>query len=167
MDTCSWDNPGHNPYMGSIAAAVARYDIPEDARQEIILKAARVQYDDVADITKGGIYSRTNSYSELRDMHFGTSYCKGKVTIDNWKYDHIERALIYCSQGYCIAVPFVCRNVSLVTPKGLTNPSEHRDPIPKVPEDKVNTVPEPPTILLLMAALVGIILLKRKNNGHC
>jgi len=175
VDACSWDNPGANPYTGTVAAAVAQYDLPNDVRAELIRKAARVQFDDVAHITKAGIRSRHTTYTNMRDMHFGRSMCSGPVSVSGWSSDHIEYALIYCSQGHCIAVPFVCRNVSLIQQRSPVTNTYPRDEFPangkahrppwadKVP-GKTNNIPEPSTLLLVAAAVAALAFTNRKKT---
>ena len=114
---CSWDSPGHNPFMGDVVSAVDSYrDIPEPTRKKLKDKMAKRQYDDVASIKRDSIEGKVE-YENLRQMHFGKKMICNQVTRTKWKPEHTERGLIYCEDEYCIIVPTVCRNVSRVDKK--------------------------------------------------
>lgn len=115
LPTCSWDNPGHSPYMGSIEEAVDRYrDIPPEVRQRLKAKMRTRTYDDIATITRDKVEGK-RSYSNLRDMHFGGGRVCRQITRDKWKPTMVERGLVYCEGEHCLIVPTVCRNVSRIT----------------------------------------------------
>ncbi len=119
LPSCSWDRPGADPYMGDIEAAVDRYrDIPPDVRARLKAKMRKRAYDDIATITRDKIEGK-QSYSDLRDMHFGKGRICRQVTRAKWKPEAVERGLVYCEGEHCLIVPTVCRNVSRVTPDDL------------------------------------------------
>lgn len=158
LDSCSWDNPGVNPYMGEIPAAVEAYkEIPPSDRAAIKLAIEKKRYSDIVLITRNGILGiePTIEYApQLTKMHFGNGICN-TTTRDKWAKNHVERALVFCSGDYCVAVPTVCRNVSLLT---KTKGSIQEYSLPKQRHTTYN-VPEPTTYLL---ALFPIIFLVRK-----
>lgn len=108
--TCTWDNPGADPYMGSIQAAVDDYrHIPVSTRNKIKALMQAMTYE-IVTIER----DRIEGFDpELRGMHFGHGICD-TTSRKGWKQAHIERALVYCADEHCIAVPFACRNVSLI-----------------------------------------------------
>jgi hypothetical protein len=110
---CSWDQPGHNPFMGDVVAAVAHYDLPEPAQRVLQERMAKRQYDDLVEITHDKISGRYD-YIALRMMHFGQGQICANPRRDKWG-SRVERALVYCIDDTCVLVPTVCRNVSLVT----------------------------------------------------
>jgi hypothetical protein len=115
LPVCSWDRPGHNPFMGDTVAAVDRYaDIPAPVRAALKRRMAARQYDEVATIRRDSIEGRY-SYGDLRDMHFGQGQVCRTVTRDKWAPGAVERGLVYCESEHCLIVPTVCRNVSRVT----------------------------------------------------
>lgn len=115
MDTCSWDNPGHNPFTGNVPMAVYAYsEIPRSIADRLSARMARHDFDDVAEITRDRIKG-AHEYTDLRRMHFGKkSVCAGAVSRSKWG-DRVERGLVYCEESHCLIVPTVCNNVSLVT----------------------------------------------------
>jgi hypothetical protein len=135
LPSCSWDRPGADPYMGDIEAAVDRYrDIPPEVRAKLKAKMRTRAYDDIATITRDKIEGKggpagKQTYSNLRDMHFGKGRICREVTRSKWKPDAVERGLVYCEGEHCLIVPTVCRNVSRVTPDEL-------NPEPKAGEDE-------------------------------
>ena len=147
IDNCSWDNPGNNPYMGSIPAAVDHYtEIPATDRAAIKLAMENKQYTDIVLITKSAILGAQDYSPEITNMHFGNGdICK---SIARTKWDsRIERGLVFCSGDYCVMVPTVCRNVSII----------HKLPPQKRPEpEPIHKVPEP-TIFPLMLILALLI----------
>jgi hypothetical protein len=115
LTSCSWDSPGANRYTGNVPAAVHNYtDIPKPIRDALFKRMEKRQFDEVADITKHKIVGK-HEYSNLRDMHFGKNTICATVSRDKWKDSALERALIYCEQNYCVAVPTICGNVSRIT----------------------------------------------------
>ena len=119
LAVCSWASPGADPYMGDVIAAVDRYrDIPADVRQALQARMLAHQYDDIAEIRRDTI-TGTQTYSDLRDMHFGEGRLCRLPSRALWSAQHTELGLVYCEQGHCLIVPTVCRNVSRVTRTGV------------------------------------------------
>ena len=123
IDHCDWSAPGHNPYMGSVPQAIESYKLPKPVELLLKEKMKSQKYDDLAEIRSTGITGQFVDYTDLREMHSGKGI-KCKTVSINWTPDQVERALIYCEGEYCIAVPTVCRNVSLITrvPRQPTTP---------------------------------------------
>lgn len=112
---CTWDRPGHNPFMGDVVAAVDRYqDIPSTTRAKLKARMAARQYDEIATIRRDSITGRARYAPEIRDMHFGHGQVCRSVTRAGWAASMQERGLVYCEDGHCILVPTVCRNVSRI-----------------------------------------------------
>lgn len=143
---CSWNAPGHNPYSGKPADAVARYtDIPAAPRARLVARVKQHQYDDFADITRDSIVGK-HAYTDLRQMHFGNVKVCGKPDRSRWTDKMIERGMVYCEDGHCVIVPTVCNNVSRVTRlKAIELPK----PIALVPEiQSLDLLPEDQSELL-------------------
>ena len=135
LPTCSWDRPGHNPFMGDVVAAVDRYaDIPAPVRERLKARMARRQYDEFASIRRDRIEGRAR-YTDLRQMHFGQGQICLEVTRDKWADSAEERGLVYCEDENCLIVPTVCRNLSRVT----------RLPVPPARNSTPAPVPQPGT----------------------
>lgn len=116
VEACSWDRPGHNPFMGDVVAAVDRYrDIPDDVRARLQARMAKREYDDIVSIGRDSIAGRAEYGSTIRDMHFGTNSVCRSVTRTGWSPRMQERGLVYCEGRHCILVPTVCRNVSRIS----------------------------------------------------
>ena len=115
VKNCSWDQPGHNPYMGDLPSAVDRYtDIPPDVRARLKQRMAARQYDEMVSIRRDSIVGKDVYQSAIRDMHFGNGSVCNTVSRNKWSADAEERGLVYCESGQCILVPTVCRNVSRI-----------------------------------------------------
>lgn len=122
-DTCSWDRPGVNPYMGDVVGAVDRYtDIPLDVRQRLKERMAKREYDDLVSIRRDAIVSeRGQQYNAaIRDMYFGAGSICHTVSRDAWTPAMEERGLVYCERNLCVLVPTVCRNVSRIARRGVS-----------------------------------------------
>jgi len=115
LASCSWDRPGHNPFMGDVVAAVDRYaDIPADVRQRLQKRMNGRRYDDMVTIRRDSI-DGGHAYSPvIRDMHFGERSVCAQTSRSGWSAEMRERGLVYCESGHCILVPTVCRNVSRI-----------------------------------------------------
>lgn len=128
LDSCSWDRPGHDPFMGDVVGAVDRYtDIPADVRARLKARMAKREFDDMVSIRRDSIDGRAGQQygSTIRDMHFGTHQICRSVTRSAWTAGMKERGLVYCEGGQCILVPTVCRNVSRISRKAVD--AEHAE----------------------------------------
>lgn len=122
--TCAWDDPGRDPFLGEVPAAIDVYDdIPPSVRARLKERMARHAYDDFVEITRDRIDGVRDYDPGITAMHFGS---KGRrcatVTRDGWKPDHREHGLVYCEDGHCILVPTVCRNVSRIVRRPVAPP---------------------------------------------
>jgi hypothetical protein len=114
--TCSWNDPGHNRYRGTLSAAVDRYtDIPAPVRERLKARMTSFRYDEMAAIRRDSITGHARYAPEIRDMHFGAGQVCGQVDRSRWDEHMVERGLVYCEGEHCLIVPTVCRNVSRVT----------------------------------------------------
>lgn len=132
LPACSWDRPGHNPFMGDLVAAVDRYrDIPAATRARLKARLQQRSYEDIAVITRDAIAGKAEYGAEIRDMHFGRGSVCRTVTRAKWSAAHQERGLVYCEDGHCLIVPTVCRNLSRVTrlaPKPVAGAAQDEQP---------------------------------------
>jgi hypothetical protein len=129
------------------------------------------QYDDIAEIRRDTI-TGTQTYTDLRDMHFGEGRLCRLPSRALWSAQHTERGLVYCEQEHCLIVPTVCRNVSRVTRTGVPPPLPPALPPVEIPggtglaqqrlalsgEDTeiiapAKPIPEPSTLALLALGL--------------
>lgn len=116
LPSCSWDQPGHNPFMGDVVAAVDRYrDIPIDVRARLKQRMAQRDYDDIVSIRRDSLEGKHGYDPIIRDMHFGVDRVCTQVSRQKWSAEQQERGLVYCEGSQCILVPTVCRNVSRIT----------------------------------------------------
>jgi len=127
LPTCSWDHPGHNPFMGDVVAAVDDYkDIPAATRAKLKARMAKLDYDEFVLIERDRISGMGEYGSDITDMHFGTNGVCKTISRSKWTSQMKERGLVYCEDGQCILVPTVCRNVSRIKRAGdgplLINP---------------------------------------------
>jgi hypothetical protein len=111
-DVCSWDHPGSDRYTGNIPAAIAAYGFPVATQQALVAAFEARQFDDRVIITRDEIRGRKVYDPEIRAMHFGSRgiVCR-TTTRARWPADHVERALVFCAQGECLAWPSVCGNL--------------------------------------------------------
>lgn len=147
IDHCNWDNPGVNPYRGSVAEAVSRYtEIPASDRAQIIKAIEQKQYDDIVLITKNKVIG-THTYSpNLTKMHFGTNTVCKEISRKGWANSRLERAKVYSYGKYSVIIPEICGNVSLI----VKEKHNYGEWAPQV----VHQVPEPwmfPAILAYAA----------------
>ena len=116
VPVCSWDEPGHRPFMGDVVAAVDHYgDIPVGIRDKLKKRMAARQYDEVATIERDSIKGKFSYAPDIREMHFANGQMCREVSRKKWLPQATERGLVYCESGHCIIVPTVCRNVARIT----------------------------------------------------
>ena len=145
---CEWNKPGHDPYMGDLPSAVDHYiDIPVATRDRLKGRMRRLAYDDIATVRSDRIEGRLPYEPDIRDMHFGEGRTCAEVTRHAWPTGHAERGLVYCEDGFCVLVPFVCRNVSRIRqrPAGApARPAPPPEPPVEVPQGASSTPYPPP-----------------------
>jgi hypothetical protein len=135
---CSWDRPGHDPFMGDVVAAVDHYaDIPADVRVRLKERMARRDYDDIAIIRRDSISGSQDYDPTIRDMHFGTNRMCTGVVRTAWTPTQEERGLVYCEGGQCLIVPTVCRNVSRIRRVPRQAVAAATAEAPAAPEDEL------------------------------
>lgn len=116
LDSCNWNRPGVNPFMGDVIAAVDRYtDIPADVRARLKQRMRDRQYDDSVTINRDSITGKGVYDARITDMHFGAGRVCHTVSRSAWTAHTQERGLVYCEGDHCVLVPTVCRNVSRIT----------------------------------------------------
>ena len=119
VPACSWNQPGRNPYRGTVQEAVSRYvDIPAAARAALVAKMERRAADDNVVITRDAIVGKDSYAPEIAAMHFGRQTVCERVTRERWPETAREPAAVYCADGYCVIVPRICGNVSRVSRAG-------------------------------------------------
>ena len=129
IDSCRWDHPGVNPFMGDVVAAIDRYtDIAPAVRARLKARMAKRRYDEIVTIRRDSITGRNEYGSVIREMHFGVNRLCHSVTRAAWSPQMQERGLVYCEAGQCILVPTVCRNVSRITRGEVGNERAEADP---------------------------------------
>jgi hypothetical protein len=146
VQTCSWDRPGHDPFMGDVVAAIDRYqDIPVEVRERLKARMVKREYDDIVTIRRDTIEGKARYGGVIRDMHFGDHQVCRTVTRSAWSPKMQERGLVYCDGGTCILVPTVCRNVSRIARAQVAHETAEGDVpplgiVPTVPEEAVPVV---------------------------
>jgi hypothetical protein len=114
--SCSWDNPGANPYTGNSDAAIDRYtDIPDSTRVKLKRRVSYGNPDEMVVITRDAITGRHHYDPKISDMHFGKASVCSTVTRGKWSEKREEPAAVYCADKHCILVPKICGNVSRIT----------------------------------------------------
>jgi hypothetical protein len=158
---------------------VDRYrDIPAETRGALKARMLAHQYDDIAEIRRDTI-TGTQTYTDLRDMHFGEGRLCRLPSRALWSAQHTERGLVYCEQEHCLIVPTVCRNVSRVTRTGVppalppvevpggTGLAQQRLALSGEDTDIVppaKPIPEPSTWALFILGLAGILFARWLNR---
>lgn len=144
VQSCDWDRPGRNPFMGDVVAAIDGYqDIPAEARERLKMRMVKRTYDDVVTIRRDSIRGKAQYGTTIRDMHFGTHQVCRSVTRSAWTAQMQERGLVYCDGSDCILVPTVCRNVSRIARAQVADERAEGDgpPLEVVPSAPDGLVP--------------------------
>jgi hypothetical protein len=124
LGSCSWENPGANPYRGDPVDVLVDFGLPDKTRQRLADLMRAHRFSDLVTITRDSIEGQ-QSYDNLRQMHSGHGVvCRGTVDRSRWPAAHVERGLVYCADGACVLVPTVCNNVSLVSRIEPARPEE-------------------------------------------
>ena len=170
---CTWNTPGLNAYQGSVAAAVARYGYPRDVQYRLAARAKRFEFDFLIEIKRDSVIGNGSAWL-LADMHYGRrDVCKGGVSRAKWPDAQLERAMAYCEASYCIAVPFVCRNVAKLLPMSprhaVTTERYPRQPEGGMPPRlaPVRPLPAPGSLWLALGALAALLFSRRFTKVAC
>ena len=110
--SCSWAHPGANRFAGDPVAAIDHYsDIPSADRARLKELIAKKSYDALVTVTRDSV---GEDFGPLYDMHFGANKLCHEVDRSMWTEGQTERAMIFCTADYCVALPTVCGNLSRV-----------------------------------------------------
>lgn len=116
--SCSWNQPGRNPYTGRQGDAIWRLsNVPAYTREKLIDSVAWTLPTDRVWITRDRIWGK-REYAGLRDMHFGSGLVCRWPQYSGWDKNHMEAASVWCESGTCVIIPDVCGNVAQVTKVG-------------------------------------------------
>jgi hypothetical protein len=174
QSNCSWNNPGVNPYTGSVDAAMSYYsDIPRDTRDILTARIKDKHYDEIVAITKDAVTGKSKYSPVIKDMHFGRNLVCTNVSRDRWTEKMLHRAFMYCEGGYCVIVPFVCGNISRIEKleekeielPPLEVPGEYSIPASRMAVTPVPTeVPEPGSVALMFGGLASLIVMRSRRK---
>ncbi|GGY02749.1 PEP-CTERM sorting domain-containing protein [Massilia dura] len=115
LSHCSWNQPGRNPYRGSVTEAVSRYvDIPAPVRTQLIARIESGRADDTVAIMRDSIAGKYDYSPRITGMHFGQRTVCETVTRNGWSAAAREPATVYCVGEQCLIVPKICGNISRV-----------------------------------------------------
>jgi len=149
---CNWNNPGSNPFVGSVELALQSYKFPKKVVDSLAEKIKQNDYTSEALITKDGVISNGYAFS-LRDMHWGNNQkCIGNVNRDNWSANHKEKAKIFCEGNHCVIIPEVCNNIAKIT---------YFEKVPEWHNKKPTPMPEPSSMVLFGIALVLLFIIRK------
>ena len=93
---------------------MAMAEIPQPVRLVLAERAERHDFDDAVLIDRDSIHGR-DTYTDLRSMAFGSNGKTCATVTRNWPASQVEGGWTYCEAGYCVLMPAVCRNWSIVT----------------------------------------------------
>jgi MYXO-CTERM domain-containing protein len=154
--SCSWGRPGGQPYRGTVAQALSAALVPPDVVRKIDEMVERGWVRGQVEISRSGIRSidgRRDFSSGIAAMGFGNTLCFS--TRVNFAPGHVEYADLYeasDSRGktYSVMVPYVCRNVSLLSERS---------------EDEHHETPEPASWMIALLGL-GALAWVRRGGVH-
>ena len=160
---CDWSNPGVDRLTEPTPMViVSKYkEIPLPNRLVLAAKATLHRYDDLITIKPTRIEGTFDYDPNITRMTFGRGRICDTITRKNLRQE--QGAMVYFSGPWRLGVAAVCGNTFLVqpgVPVDVVIPST-LPPILMVGE--VYRVPEPSSLLLLLAGLLGIFVSKRKS----
>lgn len=180
---CSWGQPGRNPYQGTPEQALTAARLPPEVVQQIAQAIRSGEATDQLTITRDGIQNSSGSRRFAAApfvMTYGRTLCLNARV--NFAPGHSEPASLFEASDqrgrrYAVMVPSVCGNVSVI---GETTAGRHtalssgvpysRDPAggsdvasaDDEPLQRVNAVPVPGTLWLVLAGLGAAALVRRR-----
>jgi hypothetical protein len=193
--TCAWGVPGRNRYEGTVGQVLAGAKLPTAVVHRIEGMVERGQVSDVVEISTDGITSvrgRRQYDTTIKAMGFGRTLCFN--TKVNFRRGHVERADLYevadaDGTNYAVMVPYVCGNVSVLAARAERPDAVAGGSIPGAGRagrqgtqstqgggsesqsgeggGGTQSVPEPSTLVILLAGLVAMALaLRRPRAGR-
>ncbi len=149
---CAWGIPGGNPYKGTARQALVAARVPEEVVSKVEAMIERGLVSDRVVITRDSINTTSGKRrfdTTMVAMGFGKTLCFGARV--NFQPGHVEVADLYdatdaSGTNFSIMVPYVCRNISVITERIYYRPANGGG----------RKVPEPDTLAGLLACLVAL-----------
>ena len=118
MSTCSWSKPGRAPFTGDKYDAVDMFAIPALDRDVIKRNIEKRQPTTVVRFRRDSIRDdEGNAYrTDFTPMFFGANTLCWNPSRAKWKDSDFQEGDLFCSGPYCVAVPYVCGNVTQLFP---------------------------------------------------
>ena len=180
---CSWGQPGRNPYQGTPEQAVTAARLPPEVVLQIAQAIRSGEATDQLTITREGIQNASGSRRFAPApfvMTYGRTLCLNARV--NFAAGHSEPAALFEASDqrgrrYAVMVPSVCGNVSVI---GETSAGRHTALSSGVPYSRdasagadvtsadddplqrVNAVPLPGTLWLVLVGLGAAALVRRR-----
>ena len=191
---CVWGQPGRSPYQGTVEQALRAGRLPDEVVAPLVARIQARQITDRVDIRREGIRAQRDGREfspRGLALSFGRSMClESRV---NFKPGHVEPADFYevrdsAGRTHRVIVPDVCGNVSVLSTRGERSTAgklmagaghwllDHlsaraaddgwqvREAVALADTDKRHTVPEPGTLLCVLAALLGLWWVGRRGG---
>lgn len=149
---CAWGIPGGNPYRGTARQAMVAARLPEEVVSKVEAMIDRGLVSDRVVITRDSINTTSGKRrfdTTMVAMGFGRTLCFGARV--NFQPGHVEVADLYdatdaSGTNFSIMVPYVCRNISVITERIYFRPGNGGG----------WKVPEPGTLAGLLACLLAM-----------
>ena len=175
---CKWGNPGSKPFNGDVYSALRALGVDKDSAIQITEQIKQGSSTEEVVFDNFGVRDRASpqQYEGIYSTTFANTVCYGTKT--RFKPDHFELGKLYKYNGYYIAVPYICNNVTRLTP--ITNTSSNKEDsysqgyvdgyrdalVGKQMIDagnqrrEVHTVPEPSSIALMV---IGMLIMRLRK----
>lgn len=158
---CDWNDPGADPFTGSMYRAVFSMDAPLIDRASVWIQMRKSKPVDHILIDREGIKSKTGAAvygPQIRAMSWGAGKtCPGVADRSKWESHRVEPAVVYSSGNLHVMVAEVCGNPARVDLIGLTGV------VATSGAAVVGQMPEPASLALAVAGIAALVAVRRSK----
>jgi len=133
---CKWTNPGSDPFKGDPIKAMRIMGIPKKNAEEILVKFMENKPSFHISFDKSHLHATNGVQYTMLSTTFGNTVCLRPHIL----FDKAERAPVYVSGKYFVAVPPVCGNFSRLS-----------DYLPR------GAIPVPNSLALMLGPLIWLM----------